>query len=120
MKLPLLVEVAGVSGVSGGLSLGRSVRGALGLAVVEASGGAGAIDERKRGDVIIARVGRFSERRKHTRTTRDALSRSLPRVVATTTISLIYLVIYFLYFGLYRNYGTRYETMERDYLTQSF
>jgi len=96
------------------------VRGALGPAVVEASGGAGAIDEWKYGDVIIARVGRFSEHQKHTRTMHNALSRSLPHVVATTTISLIYLVIYFLYFGLYRNYGTRYETMECDYLTQSF
>ena len=87
--------------------LGCSVCGILGLAVVEASGRAGVIDERKRGDVIIVRVGRFSECRKHTHMMHDALSRSLPHVVATTTISLIYLVIYFLYFGLYRNYGMR-------------
>jgi hypothetical protein len=40
--------------------------------------------------------------------------------VATTTISLNYLDIYFLYFGLYRIYGMQYETMECNYLTQSF
>ena len=111
--------------VSGGSSLGRSARGdcsraagallrvnprsrqssaggVLGLAIIEASGGA--IDRQKRGNVVIAWVGKCSEcseLRKHTRTTRDVLLCSLPRVVATTTISLNYLVIYFLYFGLY-------------------
>jgi len=42
----------------------------------------------------------------------DALSHSLPHIVATTTISLIYLVIYFYYYGLYQIYGMQYETME--------
>src|SRR6266851_762977 len=95
-----------------------SAGGALGPAIVEASGGA--IDERKCGDVIIARVGKFSERRKHAHMIHDMLSRSLPHIVATTTISLNYLVIYFLYFGLYQNYGMQNETMECDYLTQRF
>ncbi len=36
------------------------------------------------------------------------------------TISVNYLVIYFRYFDPYRIYRTRNETMERDYLTQSF
>jgi hypothetical protein len=37
-----------------------------------------------------------------------------------TTISQNYLVIYFRYFDLYQIYGTRNETMECDYLRQSF
>ncbi len=102
MKLPLLVEVAGVSAVSRGMLFGHSVHGdhsrvsgainprsrqslaggALGLAIIEASGGA--IDRRKHGNVIvIAWVGKCSELQKHGRTTRNVLSCSLPRVVAT-------------------------------------